>query len=186
MKISPYLTFGILLTSVIGLTVYNIHLNGMTTIGQESSAASETKKIARLPYLDYRKSSSEPEGIGYQAKNTESDNAMSSEQKKLSLVVTEEETLEPSVENADMPATGEYADEVNLPKEASSCTEACVDSMNVNAPASGEFADQINSETILAEAKNKGIEIAAEEKLIDVSATSHPTTELGVYTPPIN
>jgi hypothetical protein len=91
---------------------------------------------------------------------------------------------EPTNANADMAATGEFADQVNLLVEKDECKELCVDAANVNAPATGEFADQINSGDILKQAMLNNAELPVETKFMDVSADSAPPTELGAYLPP--
>ncbi|RYG17768.1 MAG: hypothetical protein EOO07_10375 [Chitinophagaceae bacterium] len=99
---------------------------------------------------------------------------------------TENNPPEPTSDNADMPATGEFADQVNLQIEKASCEGTCADNQNVNALASGEFSDQINPNEIMVEAKNKGLDTSENKPLQDVAANSHPPTEQGVYTPPID
>lgn len=91
---------------------------------------------------------------------------------------------EPSKENANMLATGEFADQVNFPTQKTECNNACADDATVNMKAIGEFSDQINSDEIIAAAKNKGFELSEIKKLVDVPANSAPPTEFGVYTPP--
>jgi len=49
---------------------------------------------------------------------------------------------EPTDENADMPATGEYADQINL--MPTSCESMCADSDNVESGAAGLHADEVN------------------------------------------
>jgi hypothetical protein len=93
---------------------------------------------------------------------------------------------EPSNKNADMPATGEFADQVNFPAQKGNCNDACADGSTVNMKATGEFADQINSDDIIVAAKTKGFDRSETKKLVDVPANSAPPTELGVYTPPTN
>lgn len=93
---------------------------------------------------------------------------------------------EPSRENANMLAAGEFADQVNFPTKKIECGNACVDDETVNVKATGEFADQINSEEIIVAAKTKGFNLSETKKLVDVPTNSAPPTELGVYTPPAN
>jgi hypothetical protein len=124
----------------------------------------------------------------------------SSQQKdaeKTSPPLTNDDIPEPTNLNANMAATGEFANEVNFPDLKNNCYEPCdaenadleedgpiANSSNVNGDAVGEFSDQINAAAILAQAQQKDFNLKIDEKLVDVTANSSPPTELGAYSAP--
>jgi hypothetical protein len=156
----------IAVTILNGLTVYNNDSNDPIT---NSSTFTQDKK---------------PKAIDDESFNNTQTQTDQKPGQKTASIVENKATVEPSAENADMPATGEFADQINLLPEKIACSNACIDDTNVSMPAMGEFADQINSDAIVIAAKEKGFDVVNDDKLMDVTVSSHPPTELGVYTPP--
>ena len=97
---------------------------------------------------------------------------------------SESAEMETLAADADMAATGEFADQINFTHGDNGCSEACANNLDVNTPAVGEFAEQINADAIFQQALLKHPELQAETKLTAVPPDSHPSTEFGIYTPP--
>lgn len=96
---------------------------------------------------------------------------------------SESPEAEPANANADILATGEFADQVNLTIENSDCKESCADNTDVNIPAVGEFADQINADVVFNQAMLDNPDLQPEVQLAETPVNSDPPTEFGAYTP---
>ncbi|WP_196160184.1 hypothetical protein [Reinekea sp. G2M2-21] len=77
--------------------------------------------------------------------------------------------IEPTPDNADLLATGEFADQVNL--QPLPCSSDCADDWDEFAPATGEYSNQVNLYPSSIE----------EELPEDVDLESHPSTVTGSY-----
>lgn len=77
--------------------------------------------------------------------------------------------IEPTPDNADMLATGEFAEQVNL--KPLPCYSDCADDWDEFAPATGEYSDQVNLYPSAID----------EELPEDVDLESHPSTVTGSY-----
>ncbi len=82
----------------------------------------------------------------------------------------EHEFIEPTLGNADMLATGPFADEVNLSYPDNSC-EDCIELPNHDMPASGDFADQVNVKPVRRQAFDDCLEACFDLPHYDMAAT---------------